>query len=50
MRFILGGNDEGRYPGFNGVFSQITFSTKEGAFIDTADLLKGFMSKLNKPA
>jgi hypothetical protein len=37
VRFILGGNDEGRYPGFNGVFTQVTFGTKEGTFIDTAD-------------
>ena len=50
VRFILGGNDDGRYPGFNGVFTQVTFGTKEGTFIDTADQLKGFISKLTKPA
>jgi len=37
VRFILGGNDEGRYPGFNGVFTQVTFGTQKGVFIDNPE-------------
>jgi len=37
----LGGNDEKRYPGFNGLFTSVTFSTKIGAFVDQkAELIK----------
>jgi len=34
VKFILGGNDEKRYPGFNGIFTSVTFSTSYGAYVD----------------
>jgi len=36
VRFVLGGNDEGRYPGFNGLFTSVTFGTSN-AFIGTME-------------
>ncbi|CAK56140.1 unnamed protein product (macronuclear) [Paramecium tetraurelia] len=49
VRFILGGTDAKRYPGFNGLFTQVTFDAVKGVFIDTADQLKGYMNKLENP-
>ena len=43
LRFILGGKDAGRYPGFNGIFTQVFFSSKEGAFIDKPEDLNNFI-------
>ena len=33
LRFILGGNDAKRYPGFNGVFTSVVFTTIGGGFV-----------------
>jgi len=35
LRFILGGRDDDRYPGFNGLFTLVSYSDQKGAFIDT---------------
>lgn len=35
LRFILGGKDENRYPAFNGQFTKILYSYKDGVFIDS---------------
>lgn len=41
LRFILGGRDANRYPGFNGLFTRVMYSDKVGAFIDAEkDLAK----------
>lgn len=45
VRFILGGNDAGRYPGFNGIFTYVTFGAQKGVFIDTVDQLKSYLVK-----
>lgn len=34
VRFTVGGTDDKRYPGFNGLLSAIYFSAKKGVFID----------------
>ena len=47
---MLGGNDEGRYPGFNGVFTQITFSAQIGVYIDTPQQLKKYLDQNPQPA
>jgi hypothetical protein len=43
VKFILGGTDNKRYPGFNGQFHKIHFSARPGAFIDKMNDLSGFM-------
>jgi hypothetical protein len=43
LRFVLGGNDNNRYPAFNGQFSRPVFRIGYGAFIDE-------VSELNKYA
>jgi len=40
VRFILGGTDEKRYPGFNGQFSQVTFSAALGAYVGKVGVLQ----------
>lgn len=43
VRFILGGNDEGRYPGFNGIFTSVTFGATKGVFIDTTEQVNAYL-------
>ncbi|CAD8140693.1 unnamed protein product [Paramecium octaurelia] len=50
VRFILGGNDDGRYPGFNGLFASVTFGTTRGTFIDSVDQVKNYLAKVGTPA
>lgn len=50
LRFVLGGNDEKRYPGFNGLFSSVTFSTHVGAYVDSLAELNGYLQKNPAPA
>lgn len=49
LRFILGGKDENRYWAFNGQFAQVTFSTKDGAFVDKESLLESYLAKNGHP-
>ncbi|CAD8155329.1 unnamed protein product [Paramecium pentaurelia] len=35
VRFTISGKDQNRYPGFNGSFQQIYFSTNQGVFLDS---------------
>jgi hypothetical protein len=37
VKFSVGGTDDKRYPGFNGLLSGIYFSAKPGVFIDNDD-------------
>lgn len=39
----MGGNDAGRYPGFNGIFTKVAYSDEIGAFIDTVDDLNEYL-------
>ena len=49
MRFIVGGNDAKRYPGFNGLFTSVTFST-ESAFVSDVDKLNAYLLKNQAPS
>ena len=49
LRFILGGNDAGRYPGFNGQFTSVSFSTSN-AFVDDAAKLNSYLANNKAPA
>jgi hypothetical protein len=44
LRFILGGNDAKRYPGFNGLFTSVTFST-DNAYVSDVDKLNVYLIK-----
>jgi hypothetical protein len=48
LRFILGGRDENRYPGFNGLFTRVFYSIEDGAFVDSVEQLNSFL-KLQGP-
>jgi len=37
LRFVLGGNDLGAYPGFNGQFSRPAVKVGTGSFLANAD-------------
>lgn len=50
LRFILGGNDAKRYPGFNGIFTSVTFSTADGAFVEKPAELKAYLEKNAAPS
>lgn len=39
----MGGNDEKRYPAFNGLFTNVYFNSKVGAFIGSMPTVKKFM-------
>jgi hypothetical protein len=49
VRFILGGNDAGRYPGFNGQFTSVSFST-QGAYVEDAEKLNSYLANNKAPA
>ncbi|CAD8058815.1 unnamed protein product [Paramecium sonneborni] len=42
LKLIIGGTDQKRYPGFNGQFSKISFSSKDGSYIDQEKILKSY--------
>jgi len=46
LTFVLGGTNLNRYPGFNGQFSGVVYSTKDGAFVDNLEQLN---AKIPKP-
>lgn len=46
----MGGNDEKRYPGFNGIFTGVTFSTADGAFVEKPAELKAYLEKNAAPS
>lgn len=48
MNFILGGNDEKRYPGFNGQFYRPVFSQIKGAYIDKIEEVTDFLKDQGK--
>lgn len=41
----MGGTDEKRYPGFNGLFTNVYFNDKAGAFINDIQKLNIFVAK-----
>ena len=49
LRFILGGNDAGRYPGFNGLFTSVTMTSVPGAFVDKAEDVLAYIGKNPAP-
>lgn len=44
VRFILGGNDEKRYPAFNGLFQSVFFSARPGAYLGSAPQVAKFVN------
>ena len=39
----VGGNDDKRFPGFNGIFTRILFNHKVGAYISKVDTLIAYL-------
>lgn len=39
----MGGNDEKRYPAFNGLISKVYFNAKTGAFINSIAEVQKFL-------
>lgn len=46
MKFILGGRDQERYPGFNGIFTKILYSNEKGAFVDDIENYNEILKKV----
>ena len=46
LKFILGGKDNNKYPGFNGLFTKIIYSHKEGVFIDELSEFKEYLESI----
>jgi hypothetical protein len=45
--------DNNRYPGFNGVFTKVSYSHEKGAFIDSLDAVKpriGIVPEIETPS
>ena len=46
----MGGNDAKRYPGFNGVYTSVVFTTTGGAFVESKAVFDKFIEKNQAPS
>ena len=40
---MVGGNDDKRYPGLNGIITSVYFNTQIGSYISTLEDIKNFL-------